>query len=177
MKIISKGMIEVHEAFQRSVALKMKFFLVGPTLGPDLARLQFVGRMVKGDFIWLVTIWMDGHISKNSMLCPLMARKTQILCTHNTQAIHMANMFIVMKKGTMKWAGCSTEFHLSFIPQSHHEISNTTDIIINPNSQTLPAILPSVWHAKVESGADQMQRGRLCYAAKCKGNAIWRVWV
>lgn len=29
--------------------MKLNFFLIGPTLGPDLARLQFASGMVRGD--------------------------------------------------------------------------------------------------------------------------------
>ncbi|GLJ55096.1 hypothetical protein SUGI_1182530 [Cryptomeria japonica] len=49
---------------------------------------------------------VDAHVAawilQNAILFPLLAHKTQILCTHNTQAIHMVNMVIVMEKGTIK---------------------------------------------------------------------------
>ncbi|XP_057825504.2 ABC transporter C family member 13 isoform X1 [Cryptomeria japonica] len=112
--------------------------------GGQRARLALARALYQDCDIYLLDDTLsavDAHVAawilQNAILCPLMAHKTRILCTHNTHAIHMANMVIVMEKGTIKWAGCSTEFHSSFIPQSHHEISNATVSIINPNGQTL----------------------------------------
>lgn len=83
---------------------------------------------------------VDAHVAswllQEAIQGSLMAHKTRILCTHNTQAVQMANMIIIMEKGTIKWAGSPTEFHSSFIPNSSEGINNLFVSIVNANSQT-----------------------------------------
>lgn len=90
---------------------------------------------------------VDAHVAawilQNAIQGSLMSHKTRILCTHNTQALQMANMVIIMEKGTIKWVGCSTEIHSSVIPNSIPEVNNTFVSFENANSQT--------WKNKSES--------------------------
>ncbi|KAF3326222.1 ABC transporter C family member 13 [Carex littledalei] len=53
-----------------------------------------------------VALW----ILNNTLLGSLMNQKTRVLCTHNFQAISAADMIVLMEKGTVKWAGTSTDF-------------------------------------------------------------------
>ncbi|KAH9303626.1 hypothetical protein KI387_008030, partial [Taxus chinensis] len=111
--------------------------------GGQRARLALARALYQDSDIYLLDDTLsavDAHVAawilQNAIGGSMMAHKTRILCTHNTQAIHLANMIIVMEKGTVKWAGCPTEFHSSFIHPLHHEMNNASVNNINPNGQT-----------------------------------------
>ncbi|PIN08442.1 Multidrug/pheromone exporter, ABC superfamily [Handroanthus impetiginosus] len=63
---------------------------------------------------------VDAHVARsilqNAILGPLMNQKTRILCTHNIQAIYVADTVVVMDKGQVKSVGSPTDsFVTSYI--------------------------------------------------------------
>ncbi|KAK4488885.1 hypothetical protein RD792_004675 [Penstemon davidsonii] len=80
--------------------------------GGQRARLALAKAIYHGSDIYLlddVLSAVDAHVAcsilQNAIFGPLLNQKTRILCTHNTQAIHMADMVVVMDKGRVKWEG------------------------------------------------------------------------
>ncbi|KAL3835470.1 hypothetical protein ACJIZ3_010206 [Penstemon smallii] len=80
--------------------------------GGQRARLALARALYHGSDIYLlddVLSAVDAHVAcsilQNAIFGPLLNQKTRILCTHNTQAIHMADMVVVMDKGRVKWEG------------------------------------------------------------------------
>jgi ATP-binding cassette subfamily C (CFTR/MRP) protein 10 len=118
--------------------------------GGQRARVALAGALYQDCDIYLLDDTLsvvDAHVAawilQNAIQGSLMSHKTRILCTHNTQALKMANMVIIMEKGTIKWVSCSTEIHSSVIPNSIPEVNNTFVSFENANSQT--------WKNKSES--------------------------
>ncbi|KAL3633123.1 ABC transporter C member 13 [Castilleja foliolosa] len=80
---------------------------------------------------------VDAHVGRlilqEAILGPLMNKKTRVLCTHNIQAINMADMVVVMDKGRVKWAGSpadsSISSYISFL--SLDKFDSFTEVIHN----------------------------------------------
>ncbi|PIA65651.1 hypothetical protein AQUCO_00100866v1, partial [Aquilegia coerulea] len=63
---------------------------------------------------------------------PLMNQQTRILCTHNPQAIYLANMIVIMDKGHVKWTGLLAEFvasPYSTIPSLKESLVSTSQLL------------------------------------------------
>ncbi|WOK92133.1 hypothetical protein Cni_G00824 [Canna indica] len=71
------------------------------------------------DILSAVDSQVASWILHSTILGPLMNQKTRILCTHNPQAISIADLIIIMDKGHLKWAGTSS----SFLESPHSKIS------------------------------------------------------
>lgn len=57
MSIVPRGMFEVCEDIPKASSLKTKFFLVGPTLRPDLAHACALILMVKCSFLLAIYVY------------------------------------------------------------------------------------------------------------------------
>ncbi|GFP93552.1 ABC transporter c family member 13 [Phtheirospermum japonicum] len=88
--------------------------------GGQRARLALARAIYHDTNIYLlddILSAVDAHVGRsilqNAILGPLMTMKTRILCTHNIQAIYMADTVIVMDKGHVKWAGSPADSSIS----------------------------------------------------------------
>nr|XP_029150836.1 ABC transporter C family member 13 isoform X4 [Arachis hypogaea] len=125
--------------------------------GGQRARLALASRAVYhgSDVIMLddVLSAVDAQVAHwilhNAILGPLMQGKTILLCTHNVQAISLADMVVVMDKGHVKWLGSSAAFPISsytrFSPSNdidltskNHRESCSSDSSSKPKEQSLP---------------------------------------
>ncbi|KAG8379711.1 hypothetical protein BUALT_Bualt07G0117400 [Buddleja alternifolia] len=84
--------------------------------GGQRARLALARALYHGSDTYLlddVLSAVDAHVAcsilQNAILSPFMNQKTRILCTHNIQAIHLADMVLLMDKGRVKWAGSPSD--------------------------------------------------------------------
>ncbi|XP_073147479.1 ABC transporter C family member 13 isoform X2 [Henckelia pumila] len=80
--------------------------------GGQKARLALARALYHEPDVYLlddVLSAVDAHVAfsilQNAFLSHLMNQKTRILCTHNIQAIHVADIVVVMDKGHMKCVG------------------------------------------------------------------------
>ncbi|XP_052108530.1 ABC transporter C family member 13 isoform X2 [Arachis duranensis] len=125
--------------------------------GGQRARLALASRAVYdgSDVIMLddVLSAVDAQVAHwilhNAILGPLMQGKTILLCTHNVQAISLADVVVVMDKGHVKWLGSSAAFPISsytrFSPSNdldltskNHRESCSSDSSSKPKEQSLP---------------------------------------
>ncbi|TKY48012.1 ABC transporter C family member 13 [Spatholobus suberectus] len=124
--------------------------------GGQRARLALARAMYRDsdvvmldDVLSAVDVQVAQCILHNTILGPLMQRKTRLLCTHNIQAISSSDMIVVMDKGHIKWMGRSADFPISsytaFSPlneidsalQSHRQ-SCSTNLSSKSKEQSLP---------------------------------------
>ncbi|EPS71658.1 hypothetical protein M569_03101, partial [Genlisea aurea] len=96
--------------------------------GGQRARLALARAIYHDSDIYLlddVLSAADAHVAReilyNAILGPIMNRKTRILCTHNIQAINMADMLIVMDKGHVKCVGSPVNLEPSTLSHSNIE--------------------------------------------------------
>ncbi|XP_011073322.1 ABC transporter C family member 13 [Sesamum indicum] len=94
--------------------------------GGQRARLALARALYHGSDTYLlddVLSAVDAHVARsilqNAILGPFMNQKTCILCTHNIQAIYVADMVVVLDKGHVKWVGgpadSSVTSYISFL--------------------------------------------------------------
>ncbi|KAK6147863.1 hypothetical protein DH2020_018775 [Rehmannia glutinosa] len=105
--------------------------------GGQRARLALARALYHGTDTYLlddILSAVDAHVARsilqNAILGPLMNNETRILCTHNIQAIYLADMVVVMDKGHVKWVGSpadsSVTSHISFL--SLDEVNTFTEV-------------------------------------------------
>ncbi|KAI3455227.1 hypothetical protein Pfo_011890 [Paulownia fortunei] len=105
--------------------------------GGQRTRLALARAIYHGSNIYLlddVLSAVDAHVARsilqNAILGPLMNKETRILCTHNIQAIYLADMVVVMDKGHVKWVGSpadsSVTSYISFL--SLNEFNTFTEV-------------------------------------------------
>ncbi|XP_025614974.1 ABC transporter C family member 13 isoform X2 [Arachis hypogaea] len=116
-----------------------------------LARAVYDGSdvIMLDDVLSAVDAQVAHWILHNAILGPLMQGKTILLCTHNVQAISLADVVVVMDKGHVKWLGSSAAFPISsytrFSPSNdldltskNHRESCSSDSSSKPKEQSLP---------------------------------------
>ncbi|XP_047963792.1 ABC transporter C family member 13 [Salvia hispanica] len=84
--------------------------------GGQRARLALARAIYHGSDTYMlddVLSAVDAHVAQSiiqhAIMGPLMSKETRILCTHNIQAIHLADMIVVMDSGHVKWIGSPTD--------------------------------------------------------------------
>ncbi|KAL8456965.1 hypothetical protein ACS0TY_034986 [Phlomoides rotata] len=105
--------------------------------GGQRARLSLARALYHGSDTYMlddVLSAVDAHVARailqDAILGPLMNKKTRILCTHNIQAIYMADMVVMMDNGHVKWVGSpadsSVASYISFL--SLNEFNTFTEV-------------------------------------------------
>ncbi|KAF5176046.1 ABC transporter ATP-binding protein/permease VMR1, partial [Thalictrum thalictroides] len=99
-----------------------------------LARAVYHGASIflLDDVLSAVDAQVACWILHKAIQGPLMNQQTRILCTHNPQAIYMADMIVIMDKGHVKWTGLLAEFvasPYSTIPLLKESVVSTSQII------------------------------------------------
>lgn len=119
--------------------------------GGQRARLALARAIYHGSDTYMlddVLSAVDAHVARSilqhAILGPLMNKETRILCTHNTQAIYLADMVVVMDNGHVKWVGSpsdsSVASYISFL--SPNEFDTFSEVqrngkMTNLNSETV----------------------------------------
>lgn len=114
--------------------------------GGQRARLALARALYHGTDTYMlddVLSAVDAHVARSilqhAILGPLMKKETRILCTHNTQAIYLADMVVVMDNGHVKWVGSpsdsSVASHISFL--SLDEVNTLTEVQRNGKMSNL----------------------------------------
>ncbi|XP_073023076.1 ABC transporter C family member 13 [Primulina eburnea] len=112
--------------------------------GGQKARLAFARALYHEPDIYLlddVLSAVDVHVAcsilQNAILSHLMNQKTRILCTHNIQAIHLADVIVVMEKGHVKCVGNSADSYVaSYVSLISLNDSNTFPEVDNKGKKT-----------------------------------------
>ncbi|XP_010063576.2 ABC transporter C family member 13 isoform X4 [Eucalyptus grandis] len=88
--------------------------------GGQRARLALARAIYRGSDILMlddVLSAVDSQVAQwilnHAILGPLTERKTRVLCTHNAQAISLADMVVVMDKGYIRWVGSPADLTIS----------------------------------------------------------------
>ncbi|XP_058067672.1 ABC transporter C family member 13 isoform X3 [Magnolia sinica] len=124
--------------------------------GGQRARLALARAIYHGadvcmldDVLSAVDAQVARWILRNAILGHLMDQKTQILCTHNVQAISSADMIVVMDRGHVKWTGSFADFSESpyaTIPSMEDSKISSQSLrpknSINSSSELRPNLIP-----------------------------------
>ncbi|KAF8041794.1 hypothetical protein BT93_A0402 [Corymbia citriodora subsp. variegata] len=88
--------------------------------GGQRARLALARAIYRGSDILMlddVLSAVDSQVARwilnHAILGPLTEKNTRILCTHNTQAISLADIVVVMDKGYVRWVGSPADLTIS----------------------------------------------------------------